>query len=224
VVVALEVPVAAGVAGATGAGAPLTAALMLNATPDPPFVAAVLLDSVTSLRSGISISRESSRATLSCENARPEMDSPCPGAAVVVAVPLGAAGAVMVRVEIVTSSGMTSENSRRIRSQAIRVDIASAIAASRGCSSLVTAGMGMIGFVCFGVLALTVSRLCSELDLRGGQLLLLRARLRVRRQEAGGQGDEHDHAERRADDDRRILVADALRLGGVAREKVDGAH
>ena len=134
---------------------------MLNWTLDPPVVAALLLARVTSLKSGISISLESSRATLSCEYAVPESDRPC--AAVVGAVPSElVTGAVMFSVAIVTSSGTTSENSRRILSQAIRVDIAPTIASSRGCSSAVTAGIGMIGLVFADFLTGATERLTSE--------------------------------------------------------------
>ena len=79
--------------GATGAaaaadGAPSTAAVMLNCTPLADARARTgelrpepVLVSVTFERSGTSARRESSRATLSYENAVPWMTKPCAGRA-----------------------------------------------------------------------------------------------------------------------------------------------
>ena len=190
-------------------------------------VDAVLLDSVTSVRSGISISRESRRATLSCEYVVPMRTRPVGVAAGVAPGCSGTfGGAVRFSVVIVTSSGTTSENSRRMRSHAIRVDIAPETACKTG---RLLAGHRrdrddrprQLRHLVHRPLD---QRELAELDPRGTQLLLRGARARVRDEEAEGQRDQHDEADRRADDDRRILVADALRLPGVLGEKVDGTH
>ena len=90
----------------------------------------------------MSIKRERRRATPSCENALPVMLSPWLGAAAGVpsTAATGAGGAVSVRPASLTSLGSTSESSRRMRSHAMRVDIAAVKAVSIGCSWLTTAG------------------------------------------------------------------------------------
>jgi hypothetical protein len=63
-----------------------------------------------------------------------------------------------------------------------------------------------------------------ELELRLREPRLLRVRLAVRDEERSTERDHDDHAERGADDDRRIFLAEALALLKVARKEVDGTH
>src|SRR5439155_9735708 len=63
-----------------------------------------------------------------------------------------------------------------------------------------------------------------QLEPRGRQPLLLRVRLALSDQERRAQGDQDDDGERRADDDCRILLAQALARRELLGKQVDGAH